>query len=292
MAQNFWKVTCDEKRYPGIWRKWFQEQCVAVGWASPSEPSTQVNNCLKSVHPGDQIVVQLVGGQFPHRVGRIGTVVEKRVRDDQWDETVAPSKRQPSGEHGRRILVRWDLTLGPEAYNEVVSLPPNARFPLYMLQQPIFELDRGLFIGIRKALIDRNNWGSMFSYFRNEGALSDHIAEFPYRLEPDLKQYPDAGKIREKALRDGKRLDVLLLDAKSNPVVVECKRGDAVPEHIDQLLGYISSIRKLTRKSLVRGMLVHGGARSLSRDVRRKLRGRRFIRVFQYSLNLDFSESK
>lgn len=301
MAQKFWKVACDEKRNPGLWRKWYEEQCAAVGWPPPKfklygkssdAKWTQARNCLKKVQPGDYVVVQLVGGQLPHRVGRVGTVVGKKVEDARWTPTVPKSIHPPGGEYGRRILVRWDLTLGPPTYNEVVSLPEKARFPLSIVQRPIAELSRLQFQAIIRAMSDEKNWGSMFSYFAKEKALSDYIAEFPYRIERGLKQYPDVGKITEKPLHDTKRSDVLLMDQKGNPVVVECKRGAATPESVIQLLGYISRVKKVTRKRLVRGILMHGGTRSLSKDVRRKLIGKGFIRVFQYLLNIDFAESR
>jgi hypothetical protein len=29
-----WKVACQEAVYPGMWQRWFKNQCVAVGWAA------------------------------------------------------------------------------------------------------------------------------------------------------------------------------------------------------------------------------------------------------------------
>ena len=295
MTHNIWKVICDEKRYPGLWRKWYEEQCVAVGWApkwfklegkSPKHSWSVARNCIEKVQAGDQVVVQMAN----HRVGRIGTVVESRVGDDQWDPTVPPSVAQPEGEHGSRILVRWDLKLGSLNPDIIVSLPEKAQIPNHLARVTIAQLSRAHLKIIHQAMSDKENCVSMFSYFAYERALSDYVAEFPHRLEPGLEPYPKAGKITEKALQDGKRLDVLLRSG--YPVVVECKRADVRPESVDQLLGYITRVKKLTKVQRVRGILVHGGARSLSTRVRRKLRAKKHIRVFQYLLNLDFVESK
>ena len=27
-----WIVNCMENKYPGMWQRWFRNQCVAVGW--------------------------------------------------------------------------------------------------------------------------------------------------------------------------------------------------------------------------------------------------------------------
>ena len=32
--KTLWKIACQEDVYPGMWQRWFKNQCVAVGWAS------------------------------------------------------------------------------------------------------------------------------------------------------------------------------------------------------------------------------------------------------------------
>src|SRR5206468_1518238 len=34
-AQNCWAVICPELEESGLWRKWMNESCVAIGWAPP-----------------------------------------------------------------------------------------------------------------------------------------------------------------------------------------------------------------------------------------------------------------
>jgi hypothetical protein len=237
---------------------------------------------------GDQVVVQLAN----HRVGRIGEIVEKRIRDDQWNPTVSEKQVPKYGEHGRRVLLRWDLSLGPKNPEEIVTLPEEAQIPLTYAIKAIAELPTSQFKAIVRAMRARSNWVSMFSYFKKERALSDYVAEFPHSVVDGLEPFPEAGKITEKVLVDGTRMDVLLIDETGNPVVVECKRDGVTVGSIDQLARYIHHVKKLTGKRDVRGVLVHGGARTLGRRVRAKLAGKRHIRVFQYSLRLDFNESR
>ena len=33
---RLWKINCMEDTYPGMWQRWFKNQCVAVGYASSS----------------------------------------------------------------------------------------------------------------------------------------------------------------------------------------------------------------------------------------------------------------
>ena len=51
-----------------------------------------------------------------HRVGRLGEVTGTGIRDEEWNPLVPRSRGHPYGEMGRRILVRWDLTIGPEFF--------------------------------------------------------------------------------------------------------------------------------------------------------------------------------
>jgi RecB family endonuclease NucS len=57
---------------------------------------------------------------------------------------------------------------------------------------------------------------------------------------------------------------VLLLDRDDNLVVVECKQHGATVADIGQLRGYMANAKRLVPGKLVRGILVHGGARKVS----------------------------
>src|SRR5947199_5132495 len=135
MPMKIWKINCMEDEFPGLWQRWYKHQCVAVGFhmkygCSLEGPTkdrgwSRTRNALKAIEPGDWIVVALRG----HRVGRIGQVTGKRVEDREWKPLVsAKAIGERQGQMGRRILVRWDMTVGPEDRDQVVLLPEGSRF--------------------------------------------------------------------------------------------------------------------------------------------------------------------
>jgi len=120
-----------EDQYPGLWHSWFTEQVVAVGWPPPrwslQTPSKDsawdlARRRLLRIKPGDRIVVQLKNW----RIGRLGTVLNLKIEDDQWNPTV-PRQKGDVGEMGRRLEVCWDLTTGPLGPQFAIQLPPEAR---------------------------------------------------------------------------------------------------------------------------------------------------------------------
>jgi hypothetical protein len=291
-GMNYWKVFCEETENPGLWPRWFRNQCVAVGWnpkkgwrmegKARKQDWAMARNCLTRVQPGDMILVQLKNS----RVGRIGEVVRKEVRDKQWHPTVPPSKKNPYGRLGRRIAVRWDLNIGPTDPDTVVLLPKETRLPPNVALGTIRELDTKIFHRIAKAMRDESNWVGLQGRFDYERSLSDWIATYPHRLEDNLMPFPNA-KVREKVFPDGSRSDVLLIDGET-PVVIECKQGAPTLENIKQLRGYLRHVRKETGKK-GRGILVHGGGASLTDEVRREVRGDRLLTVVRYSLRVHFA---
>jgi hypothetical protein len=283
-----------EKEYPGLWQRWFKNQCVAVGW--PAEWGFKLNgggkkkrgwtvsrNALKRMQKEDWIVVQLKN----HRVGRVGQVVGKKIEDGQWNPLVPRTKAEPVGEMGRRINVRWSLDIGPFDPEMVIKLPDSKHLSPGSARQTIAEIDRVTFESIRKAMNDENNWRSLLSKFPHETSLSDYVASYPHRLEDGLQPYPSE-KVREKVFEDGSRSDVLLIDKNEAPVVVECKQGTPTVQHVRQLRGYMRHLRVLTGKN-PRGILIHGGARKLRKEVRRQVNHKTRIEVVQYALSVGFA---
>lgn len=79
-----WKILCEEDVYPGMWQRWFMNQCVGVGW--PVEEGfplrgevnndefrhgwSRCRNRLLEMTIGDHIVVALKD----HRVARVGQI--------------------------------------------------------------------------------------------------------------------------------------------------------------------------------------------------------------------------
>src|SRR5206468_8133279 len=130
----------------------------------------------------------------------------------------------------------------------------GARFTTGELRPTIAEIRSQTLKKLRASMNDQANWVGLLS-FRYEKALSDYIAAYPHHLEDGLVPYPNA-KVREKVFADRTRLDVLLLDRKEKPVIVECKQAAPAPENLRQLRGYMKSLEMETGRKDVRGILV------------------------------------
>ena len=282
-----------EDQYPGMWHRWYRHQCVAVGWYAGSgftlEGPThdrgwaRARSGLKRIAVGDHIVVALSG----HRVGRIGQVTGKLIDDEHWDPLVPRSKREPDGEMGRRILVRWDMTVGPDTRDLVVLLPERLRFTGQERRATIAEIRSASIATVRDAMTDETNWIGLLSHFPYERALSDFIAAYPHRLEDGLMPHPSE-KIRERVFRDRTRSDVLLLDRDQRPVIVECKQHSPTVADLRQLRRYLDLLQKETEQE-ARGILVHGGATKLHGDVVQAAAGSPPIQIVRYHLDVDFT---
>jgi len=269
---TLWKINCMEDGYPGMWHRWYRHQCVAVGWyakwgyrlegpAKDDQGWARARSALQRIAVGDQVVVALRG----HRVGRIGQVTGKLIGDEHWDPLVPRTKRDPDGEMGRRVLVRWDMTAGPDSRDQVVLLPDGLRFTAGELRPTIAEIRSISIKDVRDAMNDRTNWIGLLSHFPYEKALSDFIAAYPHRLEDGLVLHPSE-KIRERVFDDRTRLDVLLIDREERPVIVECKQHSPTVADLGQLRHYLKLLKKETEQE-PRGILVHGGATKLRTDV-------------------------
>jgi len=293
--KQYWKICCDEKAVRGLWQRWFKNQCVAVGWRikpgyplegpTKSQGWARARKALKQIEPGDMILVQLKD----NRVGRVGEVVRKEIGENKWNPLIPPSKDHPNGQQGSRIAVRWDLNIGPVDVGTAVELPKGNQLPSNVARPTICPLDSKLYESVVEAMKDERNWVGLQGRFKYERSLSDFIANFPHRLEDDLLPYPDV-KVREKVFSDHSRSDVLLIDGKDNPVVVECKQNTPTLDDLQQLRGYMAKFEGLTELE-TRGILVHGGAATLRDEVHQKVQTIPRLKVIRYSLHVDFAPS-
>ena len=68
------------------------------------------------------------------------------------------------------------------------------------------------------------------------------------------------------------------------------------PQDVEQLRGYMRNAERLKTGLKVgkniRGILVHGGARKLSADVRRESRRSPYVELVQFSVDVDFMSSR
>jgi len=295
---RLWKMNCEEHKYPGMWQRWYKHQCVAVGWWSGwgyrlvgrssgkhEAGWRRARGALQAIAEGDYVAVALRG----HKIGRLGQVTGKAIEDADWDPLVPPSRGLPKGEMGRRVFVRWDMTVGPDDREMVIRLPDGARFSSGELRPTVSEIRSISLARLTDAMNDPANWVGLLTHFDYERALSGYIAAYPHRLEDGLLPHPNE-RVRERVFTDGTRSDVLLLDRNEMPVVVECKQGQPTRSDVKQLRHYLRRLRKETGKN-PRGILVHGGARKLRGDVKAAASTTPRIECVQYKLDVEFARS-
>ena len=291
---TIWKVNCMENHYPGMWQRWFRNQCVAVGWKGSWGFSlrgktqggsgwNRARRALDQITVGDKIVVQLRN----HRFGRVGEVTGKAIEDADWDPLVPPTMDDPDGEMGRRVFVRWDLTIGPDDRDLVVQVPEGKRLSQGELRPTICKVSSCKWTDILDVMNDPGNWVGLMTRFGYERALSGYIAAYPHKLEDGLLPHPSQ-KIREKVFGDASRLDVLLTDRAGKAVIVECKQHAPTKDNIGQLRHYLLQY-KAELGHVARGVLVHGGSRNLTTDIRKEAEKDPQIELIQYRLDVDFS---
>jgi hypothetical protein len=302
---RFWRVHCHIGQHPGQWQYWFREQCCAVGWHPPEwrghvgegwqleshsigDPAwSAARNALCQMKPGDWIAASLP----EWRIGRLGRVVALEVKDHEWNPIVRPSREMLYGENGRRILVRWDLTLGPEDPSKVVLLPVDSRWNSGEGRGTIRELPSVKFGRITAAMKDETNWVSLAGAFSMEKALSDYLAIFPSRLEAGMIAHP-SGEVRERTFKDRSRVDVILQDRNGRLVVAECKQNAPSLNDLEQVDGYRKRIHE-ERPELgpARALLVHGGASRVHPDIAKRARELN-IELVYFELQVNFSASR
>lgn len=294
---RLWRVMCMEDNFPGMWQRWFRHQAVGLGWPptdgfrlTTSHPTdagwNRARTALTNVQVGDAIVVAL----RDHRVGRLGYVTGKAVGDNDWAPLVPASKDYPSGEMGRRILVRWDLTVGPDTQDQVVALPPGSRFIQHEVRPTLGKIRSITLDSLIVAMNDSLNWVGLLTHFDYERALSGYIAAYPHRLEDGLLPHPNE-RVRERIFKDRTRSDVLLIDRAGLPVVVECKQGPPTVDAVRQLRNYMKLLSVETNL-VTRGILVHGGSKKLAATVAADASQSPVVEVVQYVLQVDFNNCR
>ncbi len=301
---TLWKVTCEEEEYPGLWQLWFKNQCVAIGWppglgyklhnkTKKSSGWFRARKAVKEMDIGHTIVVALRG----NTLARMGTITGKAIEDDEWKPLVDPSPTCLYGEKGRRIFVRWDLTIGPSDTDSVVKLPTDCRLTNSEFRPTVSKINSHSIEKLKSVMNNSKNWVGLLGKFRLEKALSDYISSYPHHLEDGLSQYPNSPRIREIACKGATRLDVLLIDRNKRPVVIECKQDSPTKKDITQLRGYMKNLKsyfkKINHKSdkRIRGILVHGGSQNISKEVISFAKKDPKIEIVSYRMKVDFTRS-
>lgn len=292
-TKRIWKIACQEDKYPGMWQRWFKNQCVAVGWANkkgfnlhgPTKGGKgwiTARNAINEMAVGDLVIVALRG----HRLGRLGEIVGKEIEDHQWNPLVPVGPKLPHGEMGRRLLVRWDLVTGPSEPELVVKVPESSTFTSGELRPTVAQISSQTLDKIKSVMNDPANWISLLGKFASEKALSDYIASYPNYLEDGMLPHPNM-RIRELVFKDKSRLDILLIDKEGKPVIVECKQYGPTVKDIRQLRRYINSLRKETNQK-ARGILVHGGAQRVRDEILFESIKKPHVEIVNYQLRIIF----
>lgn len=292
---TLWKIFCEENKYPGLWQHWYKNQCVAIGWPPPeyqinktmpgNKGWNEARNAVLGMERGDYVVVALKG----NNIGRLGQITDKKIKDEEWEPLVPKRPNLPVGEVGRRILVRWDLKIGPDNSDFVVQLPQAIRFKGSELLKTVSRINSIGIDELRAQIDDHRNWVSLRGKFDNETTLSDYISNHPHRLEDGLLQYLE---VREKAFEDNTRLDVLLIDKHGRPVIVECKQNTPSLANLEQLRGYMEKFMKESQPDKqVRGILVHGGPQKISEEILQAAKQYPPVEIVSYTLEVNFRPS-
>ncbi|MDZ4078508.1 MULTISPECIES: endonuclease NucS domain-containing protein [Hydrocarboniphaga] len=190
---------------------------------------------------------------------------------------------------GRRILVRWDLTVGPDNQDLVVQLPTGGTLSSGELRPTVGRVYSKTLDQFRREMNEPTNWISLIGAFSYEKALSDFIANYPGRLEDGLLPHPNS-KIREHVFKDRSRLDVLLIDRQDRPVIVECKQHSPSPQDVQKLRHYIRRLKEETGQR-ARGILVHDGAAKLGRETVVEAMKKPVVEIVNYNLEVAFRSS-
>jgi hypothetical protein len=252
--------------HPPRWRGLDDDGYELVGNGDVDRDWSAARNALRRMRPGHWIVASLPGW----RVGRIGRIVEMAVRDHQWNPIVLPTRERPYGQNGRRILVRWDLTSGPDDPSKVVLLPKQVRWNSGQARATIRELPMNLLPGVQDAMKDENNWISLAGAFSLEAALSDYISVHPDRLEAGMIAHPSL-QARELTFPDKTRADVILQDRAGRLVLAECKQESPSLAALQQIRRYRRHLqRAFPELKRPRMLLVHGGASRVLPEIESK----------------------
>lgn len=287
---NYWIVICPEPDVRGgVWKRWYKEQCVAIGWYPPTwsfdgrgenTPGwTFVRNRLKEIRPGDKIIPFLL----KWRIGPVGTVREVKVTDAEWNPTVEKGNYSGSDEYelGRRILVTWEQA-GMPPDGMIATVPPaqrpGGRSPL--ARHTMEELSLEQFHNLCSVLSAKENWSDIAT--PPEPVANDPESaetELPppppppaalSLLERDLQKFlsrnldviekglwaDPAYQLEEYSIDVG-RIDLLCKDCHDNWVIIELKADWAGDDAVGQILGYMSWVREnLPNGANVRGIIV------------------------------------
>jgi hypothetical protein len=114
-----------------LWRRWYKEGCVAIGFSPPPYDGYKLNGWafakarLEEMQIGDKLI------PFPKkwRIGPVGRVKMKRISDKEFNPTIqAVESKSGRPAFGRRIEVEWE-TSGMPPDGKLATVPEAERGP-------------------------------------------------------------------------------------------------------------------------------------------------------------------
>lgn len=280
MAQRHWIVICPERQAKGgLWRVWYREKCVAIGWPPssyhPDGPTDSTGwrwarECLRKMEPGDTVIPYLQ----QWRVGPVGIIRKVHLADEERNPTVpkgAYALNPDEPELGRRIEVDWQTKdMPPDGKGALIPLNKRLRRPdaIYTVEQ----LKPERYADLVSILGDSQNWVSVGDA---DAPVSDALpseAEAPQLkvleetlqkllsqnlalIEPGLAphtEYP-----LQEFMTDVGRIDILCVDQAKRLVVIELKAGFADDRAVGQIARYMGWVKQnLPEGPELRGILI------------------------------------
>ena len=278
MARH-WIVICPERQTKGgLWRIWYRENCVAIGWPPssyhPDGPTDRVGwrsarECLRKMEPGDTVIPYLQ----KWRVGPFGVIRTVHLADEEWNPTVpegAYALNPDEPELGRRIEVDWQ-TQGMPPGGKAALIPPGKRLRRPDALYTVEELKPERHAELVGVLGDKDNWVSVGEDDElvpdplpgDAGDAQLKVLEDTLQrvltqnlsLEPGLA--PHAEYPLQEFMTDVGRIDILCVDKAKRLVVIELKSGHADDRAVGQIARYMGWVKQnLPEGPDSRGILV------------------------------------
>ena len=280
MTQRHWIVICPERQTKGgLWRRWYREKCVAIGWPPssyhPDGPTDSAGwrwarECLRKMQPGDTVIPYLQ----QWRVGPVGVIRTVHLADDEWKPTVSQGTytlNPDEPELGRRIEVEWQ-TQGMPSGGQGALIPPERRLRRPDAIYTVEELKPERHAQLVALLGDSANWVAVGD---DDSPIPDPVpseGEAPQLkiLEETLQKalgrnlaLIEAGLVvhaeypLQEFMTDVGRIDLLCVDKDKRLVVIELKAGLADDRAVGQIARYMGWVKQnLPEGPRSRGVLI------------------------------------
>ena len=270
MTPRHWSVICNETDAPALWKTWLSEKCVAIGWPpvrhhleGPTEKTSWdiARARAQEVEVGDIVIPYLMR----YRFGIPGEVVRIAISDSEWKPTVAKGgyrRNLDDAELGRRIELKW-LEKDVPPPDKVALVPVGMRTSGGEVKQTIERLRSERYARFTEIIGNPSNWIVYEPLNVNldvaesnaeeesepstepdpeklvvqETQIRSIFAKNLQRIESGLVKHPDFAKLEEVTFDLG-RLDILCVDSKNRPTIIELQLGYLDDGHIGKICRY------------------------------------------------------